>query len=320
MSLKVIIPTGWTEITVNGLHQWDYGRTIEIHADGLPAMVEVHFACAGMSEAVVRSCSVIDGAVTAAVPDTCLEQTTPVVAWVYAVGETAGATILTITLPITPRTRPQTSATEPEAYSDRYTEAVDAMNALVQAANETFADTEERVDEALSNATNVVVTEVAEQIGNGALAVAHADRADTADTDADGEALSNLVRSSVGGFAPYFGGDDYEPPAEIAGGLIAFCITRGSPGVRTVLVVDVGEDPSNNKCVYSGIFYDYLSYGKDTGWAPLRLVLTPSTSVAGAYTVSIDAYSATTDDFYAVTNEYLGTISYKYLSKPYPTD
>lgn len=140
MSLKVIVPKGQTEITVNGLHQWDFGRTIEIHADGLPSMVEVHFACAGMNEAVVRSCAMIDGAVTAAVPDTCLEQSTPIVAWVYDAGETSGATILTITLPIIPRTRPQPSETIPESVSDKYTEAVAAMNALVEASEQTGAE------------------------------------------------------------------------------------------------------------------------------------------------------------------------------------
>lgn len=177
MSLKVIVPNGRTEITVNGLHQWDYGREIEIHADNLPALVEVHFACAGMETAVVRNCAVLSGAVTAAVPDLCLEQTTPIVAWVYAIGETSGKTILTVKLPITPRTKPQPGATIPEDTSDKYTEAVAAMNALV-------AESEQ----ILQNAADEIEASVADKIQRGAWTAAkaqhavEADSADSADT------------------------------------------------------------------------------------------------------------------------------------------
>lgn len=149
MSLKVIVPNGRTEITVNGLHQWDYGREIEIHADNLPADVEVHFACTGMETAVVRNCAVLDGKVTAAVPDICLEQTTPIVAWVYAVGKTTGATILTITLPIIPRTKPQPNETIPEYVGDKYTEAVAAMDALVDEYEKRTDEMDTKIEEAV---------------------------------------------------------------------------------------------------------------------------------------------------------------------------
>lgn len=149
MSLKVIVPNGRTEITVNGLHQWDYGRKIEVHADNLPADVEVHFACTGMETAVVRNCAVVDGKLTAAVPNICLEQTTPIVAWVYAVGETTGETILTITLPIIPRTKPQPNKTIPEKVSDKYTEAVAAMNTLVDEYEKRTDEMDAKIEEAV---------------------------------------------------------------------------------------------------------------------------------------------------------------------------
>lgn len=132
MPIKVIIPQGQTEITVNGLHQWDYGQTIEIHSADLPAMVEVHFACAGMTEAVVRSCNAVSGVATAVIPDHCLEQTTPIVAWVYEVSSSSGFTSKTITLPIIPRTRPQACATVPTTISDKYTECIAAVNDLIE--------------------------------------------------------------------------------------------------------------------------------------------------------------------------------------------
>lgn len=128
MNLKAIFPAGATELTVNGLHQWDHGRKLDIHAPDLPAIVEVHFACPGMDEAIVRVGSAAGGVVTVAIPDRCLEQSSPITAWVYEVGENYGQTLKTLTLNIMPRMRPQTAeAIDPET-SDKYTEAVAAMN------------------------------------------------------------------------------------------------------------------------------------------------------------------------------------------------
>lgn len=133
MNLKAIIPYGQAEITVNGLHQWDYGRKLEIHSLDMQTLaeVEVHFACVGMEEAVVRSCSVTDGVAIAAIPDKCLEQTTPITAWVYEIADTTGFTTKQITLPIIARTRPSAAEEIPVKISDKYTEAVTAMNEAV---------------------------------------------------------------------------------------------------------------------------------------------------------------------------------------------
>ena len=169
MNVRALIPPGQTEITVNGLHQWDYGRKLEIHSTDLPAVVEVHFACAGMDSAVVRACSVIDDVATVAIPDPCLEQSAPIRAWIYKVDGTAGATTKTIVLPIIARTRPQYPASDPETYSDKYTEAVTAMNDLV-------AD----VEEALENTAAEVLEGVKDSIASGALPVAEAAHATTA--------------------------------------------------------------------------------------------------------------------------------------------
>lgn len=135
MSVKVTAPAGLTEVIANGLYQWDYGQQLEVTHEGLPALVEVHFACKGMSEAVVRSCSVsADGTLTAAIPDRCLEQTAPVYAWVVALGATSSTTVLKVILPITERTRPATGPSEvPEEISNRYTESIAAINEQIGA-------------------------------------------------------------------------------------------------------------------------------------------------------------------------------------------
>lgn len=138
MNLKAIFPSGATELTVNGLHQWDYGRKLDIHAPDLPALVEVHFACPGMDEAIVRVSSAVGGVTTVAIPDRCLEQSSPITAWVYEVGETSGQTIKTLTLNIKARTRPQAEGTIDPETSDKYTEAVGAMNEAIARMPEQF--------------------------------------------------------------------------------------------------------------------------------------------------------------------------------------
>ena len=134
MSIKAIIPSGQTELTVNGLHQWDYGQVLEIHSNDLPALIEVHFACSGMAEAVVRSCAVTSGVAKASIPDSCIEQTSPIIAWIYCVDKTSGYTAITIRLPVIARAKPAPGAASiPTSTSDKYTEAVAAMNAQVAA-------------------------------------------------------------------------------------------------------------------------------------------------------------------------------------------
>lgn len=131
MVLKAIFPSGQTEITVNGLHQWDYGQQLEIESLDLPAMVEVHFACVGMQTAEVRTCSAVSGKLVVAIPDLCLEQSAPIIAWVFAINGEEGTTVKTITLPIIPRTRPQVAAGVPRDNADAYTQFLTEVNKAV---------------------------------------------------------------------------------------------------------------------------------------------------------------------------------------------
>lgn len=160
-------PQGVSNITVHGLHQWDYGRQLEIHADDLPAMVEVHFACLGMNVAVVRTCSAVDGVATATIPDICLEQTAPIVAWVYAINGTEGATIKTLTLPITQRARPEPEPSIPRDNSDAYTDFLTQVN--------------KAVGDLQDGSVTVEKARVAESLEMGGdVSVGHADTADSA--------------------------------------------------------------------------------------------------------------------------------------------
>lgn len=129
--IKALFPQGADQITVNGLHQWDYGQQLQIEATDLSAMIEVHFACIGMKDAIVRPSAVISGKATVAIPDVCLEQSAPITAWIFEIKGSAGTTTKTIILPVISRARPAISEEVPEDIGDKYTEAVAEINALV---------------------------------------------------------------------------------------------------------------------------------------------------------------------------------------------
>lgn len=131
--LNAIFLPGQTDITVNGLHQWDYGQGLQIVSEDLSAVIEVHFACVGMKEAIVRVCEVINGQATVSIPDVCLEQSSPITAWIFEINGTVGATTKTITLPVISRARPAVSETVPEEFVDTYHQAIEAITSLVGA-------------------------------------------------------------------------------------------------------------------------------------------------------------------------------------------
>ena len=134
MSIRAIIPEGSNSISVGGLYQWDYGRVLIIESADLGSeVVEVHFACTDMNEAIVRSCSFSNGVGSVTIPDSCLERTAPITAWVYRIDGTEGHTAKTIILPVTARTRPSVARDVPQEISDKYTELITEINEAVDA-------------------------------------------------------------------------------------------------------------------------------------------------------------------------------------------
>lgn len=166
-NIRAVFAAGLDAITVHGLHQWDYGRSLEISHPDLPAGLEVHFATVGSKEAIVHTVAGVVGKATVAIPNILLEQARPIVAWVYYVDTTRGQTMLTVTMPVKARPRPVLPPAVPEEIADKYTEALGAMNAQVEALkggnvtvaraldaqNAEYADRAEKADEA-TKATN----------------------------------------------------------------------------------------------------------------------------------------------------------------------
>lgn len=131
MAIKAKFSAGETTKRISALYQWDYGQQLEIESADLPTLVEVHFACPDMSEAIVRVCSVSNGIATVTIPDRCLEQSNPITAWVYEIHGTTGSTTKAVVIPVTARTRPCRSAEVPQDVSDRYTELISEVNEAV---------------------------------------------------------------------------------------------------------------------------------------------------------------------------------------------
>ena len=137
MALKVTIPSGMTGVTVNGPHQWDYGQVLEITAPDIGSdVVEVHFACRSMTEAIVRPCAFTNGVGTVTLPDQCLEQTSPITAWIYRIDGFQGYTAATITMTITARPRPGAANEMPMGVADKYTELITEVNHSVNSLKE----------------------------------------------------------------------------------------------------------------------------------------------------------------------------------------
>ena len=180
--IKATFTAGVPSATVHGLHQWDYGRQLQIIADGLPDLFEVHFECPGMKEAEVRLTELVDDVPTVNIPDRCLEQAAPIRAWVCQVNETSGRTSLEVILTVTPRLKPSAAGTaelEEEAgnkYDQLFglmTEAYDVIEACKNV--ETNADEAQAAAEvAVTSATQAVASATAAE-ASAASAKASAD-------------------------------------------------------------------------------------------------------------------------------------------------
>ena len=131
MAIKVTFSQGQTETRAPSLHQWDRGQMLEIESAEFPTIIEVHFACRSMTEAVRHVCSVNNGVAVVEIPNRCLEQTESITAWVYEVDGSTGTTTKTITIPVIARTRPSRDEDVPAEVSDTYTELIEAVNEAV---------------------------------------------------------------------------------------------------------------------------------------------------------------------------------------------
>ncbi len=311
MAIKVVFPADSHTATVQGLFQWDYGQVLEIEAADMGnEIVEVHFACTNMSEAIVRPCSFSNGIGTVTIPDQCLEQASTITAWVYKIVGTEGHTVKTITLPITARTRPSVARDIPQEVSNRYTELITEVNEAV--------DDLEKGKITVAKAINADTAARATTAGNAssanyATSAGSAATATKAYQNEKGKSLSNILSCAVDGYTLYDRGLDAGANT-IEGGLIAFRISCIETDSDIRLITEVGGSDTTSCC--SPAFYDKVPMGKNTGIFPMRLVFDNS-SYPGTYAVKIQRLL---NGAWAemVEGEYPVRIYYKYLSALYP--
>lgn len=234
MAIKAEFLAGQTEKRLSPLYQWDYGQTLEIEAPNLPTIIEVHFACPAMTEAVVHTCSCVNGVAAVAIPDQCLEQEREITAWVYGVEGTSGRTLYRVFIPVIARTRPSRGESVPIEVSDTYTQLITEVNEAVSkiadgeitvalaakatsadratqadnassAAHATSADRATQADSATmaSYAPSAMSALIAEQANKATLAdsATNADLADKATKDGDGRTISTTYARSASDFA-----------------------------------------------------------------------------------------------------------------------
>lgn len=240
-SIRAVFTAGLDAIIVHGLHQWDYGRSLEISHPDLPTTVEVHFGTAVSKEAIVHVAAGVSGTATVAIPNSLLEQAHPVTAWVYLAEDTLGKTLLTVTLPIQARPRPATAPSViPEEIGDRYTEALAAMNAAVAsvregdvtaaraltAANAAYANQAEC--DKNGNVIDATKTEFAERANEAATAT-------SAFNDGNGDNIAEKYASFKGSFRVYGG-------TNLANGTYQFKVSVGTYCLNTIIEADTNTE------------------------------------------------------------------------------
>ena len=110
MTLHAVFTRNQNEVTTSELFQWDIGQQLCIEGlSGIDENTEVHFANNRMIQAIVKTGTFEDNALTVDIPNEFLQSGGVIHgrAWVYVNENTAvGQTIRTINIPIVPRTRP----------------------------------------------------------------------------------------------------------------------------------------------------------------------------------------------------------------------
>ena len=322
MAIIVNFKVGETAATGSGLFQWDYGQVLEIHSPDIGSeLMEVHFACANMAEAIVRPCSFSNGVGTVTIPDQCLEQASTVNAWLYQIEGTQGHTIKVMNLPITARTRPSIARDVPQEFVNRYTELITEINEAVNAL--------EQGDVTASNAQSAVRASYAANAGNAesaayATSAGLADRATNATNDKNGKDITETyLKRSYHNDIRYIRGSG--SAGAFVGGLLSFKIESldyGSGAVlKTLGVARVIVDVQCN--CYSSVFGIPLVWKGTTKEQLCRLRFEHLSSDGGRYHVRLEVFDSAQgkfDDYDNYSDEYSGfrTLYYSYLSEPYP--
>lgn len=261
MSLKIVFPADRASVTSSSLYQWDYGQILQIESADLLPIVEVHFACIGMTEAIVRPCAVNNGLATVAIPDICLEHAGTIMAWVFEINGTEGMTRKTITIPVISRVKPSPGGDIPTAVYDRYTELVTEINEAVTAL------TAGNVTVVQAKNANYATEAGHATTANSATTAQHADTADTANTATN---ANRAVGSDYAGELTIYSEKNYGAGISRTGLFLVTYTTSQGAIVSDLIFID-----KLNQAVSSGsskISYDAATQRVSTSDGTIRSV------------------------------------------------
>ena len=110
--IEVIFPTGYDEVTIPALNQWDYGQVLNISGIDLsslsnPSTVQVHFSDKSCVDAKVRLGAISNNKIAVQIPDILLANQYDVHAFIYLTNPNSGVTIKKIIIPVIPRKKPE---------------------------------------------------------------------------------------------------------------------------------------------------------------------------------------------------------------------
>ena len=122
---------GHREMALSPLYQWDYGQQVHFANLNLPnSVVEVHFANKDLKEAIVRPCTITDGAGTVSIPDVLLEQDRPIAAWISETDGEQCTTLYKVIIPVLTKAKPNREDV-PQDTVDQYAELIAELNAII---------------------------------------------------------------------------------------------------------------------------------------------------------------------------------------------
>lgn len=165
-------------VTTNPVTQWDYGRTLRIEGLELPTAIRIDFGLSGGQTTVSRIGITKDRVTDVVIPDSFLEQSNGIVAYVYVSDTTEGKTVRTINIPVKARAKPE-EYDSPES-KELFAEAIEMINEVAVRA-ENAANTAESCADTATAAVTAVNSSGAAQIQaigkKGAEAVAEVETA-----------------------------------------------------------------------------------------------------------------------------------------------
>jgi len=145
--LTAVFADGETEVTVEGLWQWDYGQILKIEGLDLPDYYTVHFSNAPTRGKTKGQIGDADGV---KIPSSLIETGAPVYAWIFLhTGDSDGETEYMITMPVTTRPKP-----DPEEPTEDEQSIIDQLIGLMQEATEQTAQDVETAAASVTEAAN----------------------------------------------------------------------------------------------------------------------------------------------------------------------